>query len=123
LPAGLSSAQVCSAMRATLSNINRTLVIANLLAVIACGQTLDDRGGRVLGGGLGMAVHEYRENNVGVRRDQRVILLRLANALDDVEIGVGLLPQWEADVFAVEADDRVGRRGAIVGADRGDVIG
>ena len=66
----------------TRSQFFRSIFVLSL-AVVAGAESLDDGSWRVLGDGLRVAVHEHREHDVGMGRDERVVLLRLADALND----------------------------------------
>src|SRR5262245_26448034 len=57
------------------------LVIADLLSVVTRRQSLHDRRRRVLRNLLRVAVHVHSQHHVRMGRDQRVVLLRLADAL------------------------------------------
>lgn len=61
------------------------LVIANLLSVVARGDAFDDRGGGVFGHDLSVPIHEDGEDDVRMGRDERIVLLRLTDALVDAD--------------------------------------
>src|SRR5689334_12737360 len=109
----------------SLNSLLGRLVIPDLLAVVASRNAFDDRGRRVFGDGLSVTVHENSEHDVGMGGEQRIVLLRLTDALSDA--GRGCL--WRTQtlnvlVLAVEADDRVLRRnGRAIRANGREIVG